>query len=222
MNAGRAFQLAPSLLAADLAEIGKAADLCREGGADLIHFDVMDGHFVPNLSFGIPVLKALSRRTTLPIDVHLMVEDPGRLLDAYLDAGAAWVSFHWEAGGHVDRMLSAIRARGARAGIALNPATPVELLADVLGRLDFVLLMSVNPGFGGQAFLPYTLDKARRLRKLIVERRLDVAIEMDGGLGADNLQAAVAAGVEIAVAGSSVFGEPDPVAAMQRLRLLAR
>lgn len=213
-------KLAPSLLAADLAEIGKAAEACQQGQADLIHFDVMDGHFVPNLSFGIPILKSLAKRTTLPIDVHLMVSNPGDLLDAYLDAGASWVSVHWEAATHLDRLLAAIRQRGARAGVALNPMTPVELLVDAFPKLDFVLLMSVNPGFGGQAFLPYTLDKARRLRKLIDERHFDIEIEMDGGLGADNIQSVVAAGVEICVAGSSVFGQPSPVEAMRHLRSL--
>jgi ribulose-phosphate 3-epimerase len=211
-------KLAPSILAADLGHLARAVELCEEGGADLVHFDVMDGIFVPNLTFGIPVLEALARRTHLPIDVHLMVENPGRLLDAYLDAGAAWISVHWEATTHLDRVLTRIRDGGARAGVVLNPATPVELLTDCLPALDFVLLMSVNPGFAGQSFVPYVLDKARRLREMIDRRGLDVAIEMDGGIGAANVRRVVEAGVDVCVAGSAVFGQPDPAAAMRQLR----
>lgn len=215
-------KLAPSILAADLTDLGTALRQCEEGGADLVHFDVMDGHFVPNLTFGVPVLEAVARRTSLPVDVHLMVTDPGRLLDAYLAAGAAWVSVHWEAAVHLDRLLTAIRAAGARAGVALNPTTPVEVLADTLHNLDFVLLMSVNPGFAGQAFLPRVLEKARRLRATIRERGLDVAIEIDGGIGTDNIRQAVAAGVDVFVAGAAVFGADDPAAAMRQLRHAAR
>ncbi len=211
-------KLAPSLLAADLADIAGALELCRRGGADLLHFDVMDGHFVPNLSFGIPVLRACAKRGVLPIDVHLMVERPERLLEAYLDAGPAWLSVHYEATVHLDRVLALIRQRGVKAGVALNPTTPVEALADSLQLLDFVLLMSVNPGFGGQTFLPYTLNKARRLREMIRERGLAVEIEIDGGIGEDNIASAVAAGVDICVAGSSVFSTADPVEAMRSLR----
>ncbi len=215
-------KLAPSILAADLAALGQAVRQCEDGGADLVHFDVMDGHFVPNLTFGIPVLAALKKRTELPIDVHLMVSNPARLLDDYLVAGADWVSVHWEATNHLDRLLAQIRAAGARAGVVLNPTTPVELLADTLEAADFVLLMSVNPGFGGQPFLPRVLDKARRLRGMIDERGLDVAIEIDGGIGIDNIRQAVTAGVDVCVAGSAVFGAEDPAAAMRRLRQAAR
>ncbi len=211
-------KLAPSILAADLAHLTGALEQCEAGGADLVHFDVMDGHFVPNLTFGIPVLEALAARTRLPIDVHLMVSQPGRLLDAYLAAGPRWVSVHWEAATHLDRLLARIRAAGARAGVALNPATPVELLADALPGIDFVLLMSVNPGFGGQDFLPHVLAKAERLREIIVQRQLRVAIEMDGGIGHDNIRQVTAAGVDVCVAGSAVFQHDDPAAAMRRLR----
>jgi ribulose-phosphate 3-epimerase len=218
-------RLAPSLLAADLADLAGALDLCEKGGADLVHFDVMDGHFVPNLSFGIPVLKAVRARTLLPIDVHLMVESPDRLLDDYLAAGASRVIVHWEAAPHLDRLLERIRQGGAEAGVAVNPATPVELLTDALPRLDFVLVMSVNPGFGGQAFLPHALDKARRLRRMIEISRLPVEIEMDGGIDRDNIARVVAAGVDVCVAGSAIFGAGDPqaiLAEMSELRERAR
>jgi len=214
--------LAPSILAADLADLGGALDLCVAGGAGLVHFDVMDGHFVPNLSFGIPVLEAVHRRTELPIDVHLMVSNPGRLLDAYIEAGAAWISVHWEAVEHLDRLLGQIREGGARAGVALNPGTPVEFLVDVLDQLDFVVLMSVNPGFGGQSFLPFVVHKARRLRRMIDERQLTVSIEMDGGIGAENIAQITAAGVDVCVAGSATFKADDPAAAMRQLKEIAQ
>lgn len=214
-------EIAPSLLAADLADLAGAARICEQGGADVLHVDVMDGHFVPNLSIGVPVVAALRRHTRLPLDVHLMVSNPDRLLGDFLAAGAHRVSVHWEAATHLDRLLAQIREGGALAGIVLNPATPIELLSDILPAADFVLLMSVNPGFGGQAFLPYVLDKARRLHSSIQARRLDVFLEIDGGIGPANIRSAVEAGVRTLVAGSAVFGSADPVAAQQQLRKLA-
>jgi ribulose-phosphate 3-epimerase len=210
--------LAPSILAADLADMKTAAEQCRQGGADFIHVDVMDGHFVPNLTIGVPVVQALAACSEVPLEVHLMVSNPERLLEEYLDAGARWLSVHWEAATHLDRLVGLIQKGGAAAGVALNPATPVEVLQDILPRLDFVLLMSVNPGFAGQAFLPYTLDKARRLRSAIERRQLDVTIAMDGGIGIDNIRQVVASGVEMCVAGSAVFASEDPVATMQELK----
>lgn len=215
-------KIAPSILAADLADLAGALSVCERGGADLVHVDVMDGRFVPNLTFGIPVLAALSRRTSLPLDVHLMVEEPGTLLDGYLEAGAASVAIHWEAVIHLDRLVGRIHDRGAGAGVALNPATPVEVLVDVLPFLDYVLLMSVNPGFAGQPFLPHVLDKARRLRDLAAARKARVEIALDGGIGPDNIRLAREAGVDWCVAGSSVFGADDPQAAIGELRQLGR
>ena len=210
--------LAPSILAADLADLKTAAEQCRQGGADFIHVDVMDGHFVPNLTIGVPVVQALAACSEVPLEVHLMVSNPERLLEEYLKAGASWLSVHWEASTHLDRLVGQIQQRGASAGVVLNPATPIEVLEDILPKLDFVLLMSVNPGFAGQAFLPYALEKARRLRSAIERRQLDVTIAMDGGIGIDNIRKVVASGVNLCVAGSAVFASEDPVATMRELR----
>jgi ribulose-phosphate 3-epimerase len=215
-------RLAPSILAADLADLAGALAVCESGGAELIHFDVMDGHFVPNLTFGVPVLAALHRRTRIPLDVHLMVSNPERLLDDYLRAGAARIAVHWEASPHLDRLLDQIRKGGAQAGVAVNPATPVEVLIDALPRLDYVLLMSVNPGFSGQRFLPRALDKARRLREMIRTGGAAVEIAMDGGIDRDTIGPASAAGVEVCVVGSAIFAAGDPVATMSELRARSR
>jgi len=216
-------KLAPSILAADLADLGQAVAACEAGGAELVHVDVMDGHFVPNLTFGIPVVAALRRRTRLPLDVHLMVSNPDRLLADYLRAGAARIAVHWETAPHLDRLVQQIRDGGAKAGVAVNPATPVEALVDVLPRLDYVLLMSVNPGFSGQTFLPRSLDKARRLARQIQDGGdLSVEIAMDGGIDRGNMRDVIAAGVEVCVVGTAVFAAADPVKAMSELLSLSR
>ncbi len=214
--------IAPSILAADLADLAGALALCERGGADLIHVDVMDGHFVPNLTFGVPVVAAMAKRTRLPLDVHLMVTDPDRLLDRYVEAGAARVSVHWEAATHLDRTLARIRELGARAGVVVNPATPVELLADALGVLDFVLVMSVNPGFAGQAFIPRSFDKVARLARLIGDAGLDVEIAVDGGVSPSNVRRLVEAGASSFVVGSALFSSADPLATIAELRRRAK
>lgn len=214
-------EIAPSIIAADYTDLGAGLRACEDGGADFVHVDVMDGHFVPNLTIGPPVVAALAKKSRVPLDLHLMVEHPDRLLDAYLASNVARVAVHWEAVTHLDRLLAAIHQGGAKAGVAINPATPVEWLADILPACDYVLLMSVNPGWSGQPFLPYVLDKARRLHEQIATRRLGTTLEIDGGIGPENVRAAVEAGIRTIVAGSSVFGSADPVAAQRRLRLLA-
>jgi ribulose-phosphate 3-epimerase len=214
-------KIAPSILAADLGDIRSALRACAEGGAELVHVDVMDGHFVPNLTFGPPVIAAMAAATRLPLDLHLMVERPGDLLDRYLELHPQWLSVHWEATTHADRLLRRVRDAGVGAGMALNPGTPISVLEDLLPALDFVLLMSVNPGFAGQPFLPYVLAKAQRLRAEIAERGLATRIEMDGGIAETNVRAVRDAGVDVAVVGSGIFAATEPVATARRLRELA-
>ena len=210
-------EIAPSILSADFARLGEAVEAVERGGATLIHVDVMDGHFVPNLTVGIPVVRSLSRATRLPLDAHLMISEPGRYVEQFVEAGARMVSVHVEADPHLHRTLVCIRENGAQAGIAINPATPLVALEEALPFADYVLIMSVNPGFGGQKFIPTALDKVRRLRRTIEERGLQTRIEIDGGIDQTNIAEVAAAGAEIMVAGTAVFGQPDPARAVRQL-----
>ena len=211
-------EIAPSILSADFAKLGQQIEIVEGAGASLLHVDVMDGRFVPNITVGLPVVNAISRATQLPIDAHLMIVEPGRYAEQFVKAGAQMVSIHIEADPHAHRTLSAIRAAGAQAGIAINPATPLSALDEALKFVDYVLLMSVNPGFGGQTFIPESLDKVRRLRKMIDERGLKARIEIDGGIDAENIAEVASAGAEIIVSGSAIFGGPDPAVALRKLR----
>jgi ribulose-phosphate 3-epimerase len=209
--------LVPSILAADFGRLAEEVASAERGGAGAIHADVMDGHFVPNLTLGPAIVKAVRRATSLPIDVHLMIEEPDRFVDPFIDAGASWISIHVETTPHLQRTISHLRGRGVRPGVVLNPSTPLSSLEEILDEVDYVLLMSVNPGFGGQAFLPASLGKVRRLRRTVQERGLRVQIEVDGGVDSSNARALVDAGAELLVAGSAVFGEGDPEASSRRL-----
>lgn len=211
-------EIAPSILSADFARLAEEIKTVERAGASVLHVDVMDGRFVPNITIGLPVVKAISRATQLPIDAHLMIVEPGRYAEQFVAAGAQMVSIHVEADPHAHRTLTAIRNAGAQAGIAINPATSLAALEEVIRFADYVLLMSVNPGFGGQKFIPETLDRLRRLRKMIDERALGTRIEIDGGIDRDNIAEVVAAGAEIIVAGSAIFAAPDPAAAVRELR----
>jgi len=215
-------RIAPSLLAADFARLADALAAAEEGGADLVHVDVMDGHFVPNLTIGPPVIEALRRATRLPLDVHLMIESPEQSLSRYLEAGADWVSVHVEATGHLQRCLETIRRGGAKAGAVLNPSTPVSALSAAWPDLDYAVVMSVNPGWGGQTFLTNSVAKVRRLKEEALEARSRAPIEVDGGVDTSNAPDLVAAGAEILVAGTAVYGQGDPKAAIERLRSAAR
>jgi ribulose-phosphate 3-epimerase len=209
--------LAPSILAADFARLGDEIAAAERGGAGVIHVDVMDGHFVPNITIGPPVVKALARVCQVPLDVHLMIAEADRYLDAFVDAGAAWISVHVEALPHLQRAVAHLRSRGVEPGVAINPSTPLSALDEILPELHHVLVMSVNPGFGGQVFLPASLDKIRRLRGAIDARGLAVRIEVDGGVGPENARELIAAGAEVLVAGSAVFGQGQAEAAARSL-----
>jgi len=210
--------IAPSILSADFARLAEEIQIVERAGASILHVDVMDGRFVPNITIGLPVVKAISRATRLPIDAHLMIVEPGQYAEQFVEAGANMVSIHIEADPHAHRTLSGIRAAGAQAGIAINPGTSLSAIDEALRFADYVLLMSVNPGFGGQKFIPESLEKLRRLRRMIDERGLKTRIEIDGGIDADNIAEVAAAGAEIIVSGSAIFGADDPGIALRRLR----
>jgi ribulose-phosphate 3-epimerase len=214
-------ELAPSLLSADFAHLADQIQAVVEGGATVLHVDVMDGHFVPNITIGPPVVASVRKVTSLPLDVHLMIENPDQYIPAFVDAGADWISVHQEACVHLHRTLDLIRSHGANPGVVINPGTPVQTLEEVLNMVHHVLVMSVNPGFGGQKFIPSSLDKVRKLALLRIARNANFRIEIDGGMAADTVGEAVRAGVEILVAGNAVFGKGNPRENTQRLLKLA-
>ncbi len=214
--------IAPSVLAADFTKLADEFAMVNNSTADWFHIDVMDGRFVPNITFGMFVVEAMSRLAQKPLDVHLMIVEPERYIEQFRAAGAEVITVHWEACAHLHRTLQQIKATGAKAGVALNPHTPVSLLEDILEDVDLVCLMSVNPGFGGQKFIYQTIPKIRQLRTMLEERNLDhVLIEIDGGVGLHNAEALLQAGANVLVAGNSVFGAPDPTAAIAQLKGIA-
>jgi ribulose-phosphate 3-epimerase len=211
-------RIAPSALSADLGRLREQIAEIERGGADWVHVDVMDGCFVPNLTFGAPLIRALKKLTALPLDVHLMVEQPEKYIDDFAGAGAAVFTFHPEATTHVQRQLARVRERGMRAGLALNPGTPVGLIEEVMDDLDLVLVMSVNPGYGGQRYIPASTGKIRKVRALLDARESQAVLEVDGGITVETIRQAWEAGAGTFVAGTAVFGESDPAAAIARLR----
>jgi len=210
--------IAPSLLAADFANLQKELELVNRSEADYLHFDVMDGLFVPNISFGFPLLEVARKYCQKPLDIHLMITQPERYLEAFAEGGASVIHVHYEACTHLHRTLTRIRELGCRAGVALNPHTPVSGLEDVLEQIDVVLIMSVNPGFGGQTFIPHTLQKVAKLKQLLTANGSTALIEIDGGVGEHNARALVKAGADILVAGNSVFRSADPIEAIRQLK----
>ena len=211
-------EIAPSILSADFTRLAEEIATVERAGASILHVDVMDGRFVPNITVGLPVVKAIAGATQLPIDAHLMIVEPGQYADKFAKAGARMVSIHIEADRNAHRTLSSIRDAGALSGIVINPATSLAAIDEAIKFADYVLVMSVNPGFGGQEFIPESLDKVRRLRKMIDERGLKTRIEIDGGINADNIAEVTGAGAEIIVAGSAIFGAADPAVALRELR----
>lgn len=215
-------KIAPSILSADFSRLAEHVALVEEAGADYVHVDVMDGHFVPNISFGAPVMKCLCGKTKMPFDVHLMIEEPDRYIEDFVTDQTEYITVHQEACTHLDRIIEYIRQAGAKAGVALNPATPVETVKWILDKVDMILIMSVNPGFGGQKFIGYCLDKIKELDRIRTEKGLSFQIEIDGGAGLSNIADIVESGTDIIVAGSSVFKAEDPAAVVKKMKEYTR
>ncbi|HNY07212.1 MAG TPA: ribulose-phosphate 3-epimerase [Bacteroidales bacterium] len=211
--------IAPSFLSADFAHLQTDIEMINNSDADWFHLDVMDGVFVPNISFGIPIIKSIKKYSKKPLDVHLMIVEPDRYLSSFREAGADILTVHFEACTHLNRSVQAIKATGAKAGVALNPHTPVSFLEDIIEYLDLVLLMSVNPGFGGQRFIPNTFSKIEKLCRLITEKHSDALIEVDGGVDLQNANELIKSGVNVLVAGKTVFSSPNPVETIRQLKL---
>jgi ribulose-phosphate 3-epimerase len=213
--------IAPSILSADFSRIGEAVELAERAGADLIHVDIMDGHFVPNLTLGPRLVADIRKRTRLPIDVHLMVENPRSFVPLFHEAGADWISLHVEATAHLHKDVTEIKELGRKAGVVLNPATPLQSLQEILRETDFILLMTVNPGWGGQSFISSGLDKIRALKAWLRREKLEIPIEVDGGVKLDNLEDLFRAGMDVAVAGSAIYSAPAPAAAIREMKRIA-
>jgi ribulose-phosphate 3-epimerase len=214
-------KIAPSILSADFTRIEKAVSLAEEAGADLIHVDIMDGHFVPNLTFGPQLVAAIKKKTSLPLDVHLMVDNPQSMLPLFHDAGADWITVHVEASVHLHKDISDMKEMGIKAGVALNPATPILLLQDIIKDLDYILLLSVNPGWGGQVFIPSALSKIFHLSRWIRGQKLDTLIEVDGGIKLDNIEEMFRNGADIIVSGSGIYSADDPGEKIRKMKSLA-
>lgn len=213
-------QIAPSILAADFLNIEDAVQMVTKAGADLIHVDIMDGHFVPNLTFGPQLVSALKKKTTLPLDVHLMVHNPHDVIPLFSEAGADWLSIHPETSIHLHKDITHIKELGKKAGIALNPATPLQVMNDIIHELDYILIMSVNPGFGGQSFIEHSREKIRRLKKYLDMQNLNIPIEIDGGVTLENMEPLLQDGVSIFVSGSGIFKQEDPQNSLKKMKEL--
>ncbi len=214
-------RIAPSILSANFAALGEDIRKVEEAGAQLLHVDVMDGHFVPNITIGPPVVKSLKKVAKIPLDVHLMISDPDKYIPAFAEAGAYILTVHAEATVHLDRTLDFIRSHNVLAGVSINPATPLSTIEHALDQADLLLLMSVNPGFGGQKYIPYVTDKIRRAREIIDKRRLECLIEVDGGIDTPNMAEVITAGAQVLVAGSAIFNNPDPARKLKEMLAIA-